>query len=170
MGEPGIEQLIARLDRLEAERAIERLKYRYWRACDAKDPAAMRDCFTPDGASIDYGPGLGPFSDREELVEAFTRLASARDESGWLFHDMHHGGHPEIEIRDDGTATGRWTLSFLRVNRTRQVIERASMEYRDTYAITAGEWKIQTSHVTLLSAFSSPVPDGIRLAPGPSAS
>lgn len=166
MGEPGIEELTARLDRLEAVRAIERLKYRYWRACDRKDPQAVRECFVALGADIDYGPGLGPFGDRDELVDVYTRLALGRDGSGWLFHDMHHGSHPDIEVADDGTARGRWTLSFLRVNRTDEVIERASMEYDDTYVVQNGEWKIKTSHVTLLTAFSTPVPDGIRLSPG----
>lgn len=166
MGDPSIEELTARLDRLEAVRAIERLKYRYWRACDRKDPEAVRECFVAHGVEIDYGPGLGPFGDRDELVDVFTRLALGRDSGGWLFHDMHHGGHPDIEVGPDGTARGAWTLSFLRVNRTDEVIERASMDYDDTYVLENGEWKIKISRVTLLTAFSTPIPDGNRLGPG----
>ena len=46
------------------------------------------------------------------------------------------------------------------------MIERASMEYDDSYVLENGEWKIKTSHVTLLTAFSTPVVDGNRLGPG----
>ncbi|WP_396266587.1 nuclear transport factor 2 family protein [Gordonia sp. p3-SID1431] len=40
--------------------AIKRLEYRYWRASDAKDVTAFRDCFVRAGAQIDYGP-VGTF-------------------------------------------------------------------------------------------------------------
>ena len=77
-----VADLAARLERLEIVQAIERLKYRYWRACDAKDPDTFRDCFVKQGADIDYGPGLGAFHDREPLVEVFARLARRRPAAG----------------------------------------------------------------------------------------
>jgi hypothetical protein len=164
-----LEQLAARLTRLEAIQAIEQLKYRYWRACDRKDPGAFRACFVREGAQIDYGPGLGAFDDREPLVELYTRLALRRDEGHWVYHDMHHGHHPDIEVVDDHTASGSWTLSFLRVNLEEKMIEQASIEYHDLYVIEDGAWKIQTSHVTPLTAFSIPLPETARIAPGPAA-
>jgi hypothetical protein len=164
-----VPDLEKRLARLEAIQAIERLKYRYWRACDRKDPDAFRECFVEKGAEIDYGPGLGAFTDREPLVELYTRLALRRSEGGWVYHDIHHGLHPDIELVDDTTATGSWTLSFMRVNLEEKVIEQASVEYRDTYVIEDGCWKIQRSHVTPLTGLSVPLPGSARIAPGPRA-
>lgn len=157
-----------RVARLEAIREIERLKYRYWRACDAKDVDGFRSCFVKDGAKIDYGPGLGSFDDREPLVQLFEAMARRRDDGGWLFREMHHGVHPDIDIVDDCTATGKWTFGFMRINLVDRTIERASMEYDDTYVVEAGGWKIQRSRVTPLAGLTLPIPDGARIAPGPS--
>ncbi|GAA1267622.1 hypothetical protein GCM10009609_33410 [Pseudonocardia aurantiaca] len=38
------------LDALEAVQAITRMEYRYWRACDNKDPDGFRRCFVRSGA------------------------------------------------------------------------------------------------------------------------
>ncbi len=47
-----IAAIAGRLARLEAADAIRALKLRYLRACDDKDPEAMRACFVADGAHI----------------------------------------------------------------------------------------------------------------------
>ncbi len=57
-----VEQRLARLEALEE---IRMLKHRYFRACDAKDPEAMRRCFVAHGADIYYGPALGSFDDAD---------------------------------------------------------------------------------------------------------
>jgi hypothetical protein len=49
------------------------------------------------------------------------------------------------------------------------MIEQASIEYRDTYVIEDGSWKIQRSHVTPLTGLSIPLPEQARIAPGPPA-
>lgn len=162
-----IEDLEQRLARLEAVEQIERIKYRYLRACDAKDPDAMRECFVKDGAEIDYGP-LGTFAGRDQLVDLYSGLALRRNEGTWLYHDIHHGHHPDIEVTGDGRATGRWTLSFMRVNLEAQTIEQASIEYSDSYEVEDGAWKIKASKVTPLTSFSVPLPDTARVAPGAS--
>jgi hypothetical protein len=164
-----VADLAARLERLETVQAIERLKYRYWRACDAKDPDTFRDCFVKQGADIDYGPGLGAFHDREPLVDVFAGLARRRENDRWLFHDIHHGHHPVIELHADGSATGQWTFWFMRVNLAEHTVEQASMEYRDRYVREDGEWKIQRSHVIPLTTGSFPIPEGTRVGPGPAA-
>ncbi len=162
-----VDELARRLDQMETIQAIERLKYRYWRACDAKDPETFRDCFVKSGADIDYGPGLGAFDDREPLVELYTHLALRREDDHWMFHDIHHGKHPVIELQEDGSATGMWTFWFMRVNLVDNVVEQCSMEYRDRYVLENGEWKIQKSHVTPLTAISFPIPEKSNIGPGP---
>ena len=44
-----LEAILARLDRLESEHAIRRLKAEYMRACDEQRGAAIADLFWPDG-------------------------------------------------------------------------------------------------------------------------
>ena len=160
-----IEGLERRLARLEAIEQIERLKYRYLRACDHKDAEGMRECFVREGAEIDYGP-LGTFAGRDQLVDLYTHLALRRDAGTWLYHDVHHGHHPDIEVTGEGSATGRWTLSFMRVNLDARAIEQASIEYVDSYVVEDGAWKIKASKVTPLTSFSVPLPGEARVSPG----
>jgi len=160
-----IEELERRVARLEAIEQIERLKYRYLRACDHKDAEAMRGCFVRDGAEIDYGP-LGTFAGRDQLVDLYTHLALRRDAGTWLYHDVHHGLHPVIDVTSEASATGRWTLSFMRVNLEAQAIEQASIEYLDSYVVEDGAWKIKASKVTPLTSFSVPLPGAARVSPG----
>lgn len=158
MSDPNAD-LLRRVQRLEAIHEIERLKYRYWRACDRKDPDGFRDCFIKHGADIDYGM-VGKFNDREPLVAVFTQVALAREGESWLVHDVHHGKHPSIEFIDEQTATGEWTLWFMQVNNKDKTVMQMSMEYRDTYVIEDGHWKIAKSHVTPMTTLCQPLPHG----------
>ena len=115
MSEADIQDLLRRVRKLEAVREIEQLKYRYWRACDRKDPDGFRDCFVARGADLDYGV-IGRFSDREPLAEVFRQIGCGKTEGGaWLVHDIHHGKQPVIELLDDANASGEWTLWFVGV-------------------------------------------------------
>ena len=96
----------ARITALEKIEAIKALKYRYWRACDGKDPQGFRDCFIASGARIDYGV-LGSFDDVAPMVEIFTKVALHTVDGKHVIFDMHHGMHPEIELTGDDTATGK---------------------------------------------------------------
>ncbi|NKF21443.1 nuclear transport factor 2 family protein [Solimonas marina] len=154
-----LHDLLRRVRRLEAIRAIEQLKYRYLRACDRKDPDAFRDCFVRSGADIDYGP-VGRFNDREGLVEVFSQVALAHHGDGWLVHDVHHGKHPSIELIDDQTASGEWTLWFMQINRLDASVTQVSMEYRDRYIVDDGEWKIASTHVTPMTTLRAPMAEG----------
>lgn len=162
-----LSDLRKRLDRLEAAEAIRQLKYRYWRACDSKDPDGFRDCFVPEGADIDYGPALGVFSDREPLVELYAALALRRDGDHWLYNDIHHGIHPSIDVHDDDTAEGTWTFWFMRVDLDEKIIVQQSMEYQERYVVQDGRWLIQKSRVTALTGVSTPLPQNSWVAPGP---
>ena len=63
-----------RLQRLESIEAIKQLKHRYLRACDNKDPAAVRDCYLEGEIELDFSR-VGSFATRDELVEVFAALA-----------------------------------------------------------------------------------------------
>lgn len=152
-------ELLRRVQRLEALHEIEQLKYRYLRACDRKDPDAFRDCFVKQGADIDYGV-IGKFNDREPLVQVFMQVARAKVGGSWLVHDVHHGKHPSIELIDERSARGEWTLWFMQVNNQDKTVTQLSMEYRDTYVIEDGRWKIARSHVTPMTTLSYALPAG----------
>lgn len=152
-------ELLRRVERLEAIRAIEQLKYRYWRACDRKDPDAFRECFVRHGADIDYDV-IGKFSDREPLVQLFAQFALAKDAGAWIVHDMHHGHHPSVELIDERSAKGEWTLWFMQINTRDKTVTQRSMEYHDLYVVEDGQWKIARSHVTPLTTICAPLPAG----------
>lgn len=131
-----------RVATLEQVRAISELKYRYWRACDAKDPDGMRDCFVQHGAAIDYGP-MGRYDDADGLVAVFTRIALHRLEDGrYAVLDMHHGLHPEITVDSSTRASGRWTLHFRQVDNARGTERVSAGEYEDEYLREDGRWRI----------------------------
>ena len=137
--------------RLEQIEAIKTLKYRYWRACDAKDPQGFRAAFIAKGATLDYGR-LGRFDDVEPMAQIFTQFALQKVDGKHVIFDMHHGLHPDITLTSDTTATGRWTLRFRQVNLIDNIETVSTGEYYDEYVIEDGEWK--TSHCAFTETWS----------------
>lgn len=135
-----MEQRISTLEHIEA---IKQLKYRYWRACDAKDPAGFRAAFIAAGARIDYGP-LGRFDDVEPMVRIFTRIALHQVDGRYVVFDMHHGIHPDITLTSESTATGRWALQFRQVNLLTRTETVSTSEYDDEYVVENGKWKMSS--------------------------
>lgn len=132
-------------DESRAREAIEQLKYRYWRACDAKDPEAFRSCFVASGGVLDFGP-LGR-TDPDTMVGIFRQIALATAEDGGpRILDMHHGFMPSITVEAPGPgtqpsrATGTWTLQFRQVDRDKGTETLSTGEYSDVYVIEDGRW------------------------------
>ena len=94
--------LAQRIARLEAIEAIKALKYRYWRACDGKDPAGFRAAFVASGAAIDFGR-LGAFDDADPLTEIYRAIALRKTDGKHQILDMHHGLHPDIRVTSETT-------------------------------------------------------------------
>lgn len=147
-----------RLAALEHIEAIKALKHRYFRACDAKDPATFRACFIAHGADINYGP-LGGFDDADKIAAVFTRIALHTVDGKPAILDMHHGMHPGITVTGPGTATGRWTLKFRQLNMIERTERLLTGEYEDGYLIEDGTWKIARSHFRQLWAITRPLGD-----------
>lgn len=133
-----IEQRVEALEQIEA---IKHLKYRYWRACDSKDPDGFRRCFIASGAHINYGR-LGAFDDVEPMAKIFTQVALYKVDGQHVIFDMHHGMHPEITLTGPDTATGRWSLRFRQLNMIERTEVLATGEYADEYVVEDGEWKM----------------------------
>lgn len=126
-----------------ARDAIEQLKYRYWRACDAKDPEGFRACFVASGGELDFGP-LGR-TDPDTMVGIFRKIALATAaDGGPRILDMHHGFMPSISVEDPGggsaprRATGTWTLQFRQIDRDKGTETLSTGEYSDVYVVEGG--------------------------------
>lgn len=151
-------QRIAALEQIEA---IKRLKHRYWRACDGKDPKSFRACFIRSGADIDYGR-LGAFDDADPMAAIFEKIALHRVGGQHVILDMHHGLHPDITITGVGTATGRWTLRFRQLNLLENTETVTTGEYDDEYVIEDGEWKMSKCHFVETWSLKRPLsPDAV---------
>ena len=133
MNEPSL-----RLDDIER---IKRVKYRYARALDTRDIDILASLFTED-AEIDYRGGTYRFtvSGRDAIVAAM-RAAFPPHLVG--SHTMHM---PLIDVHDDGTADGRWSLldyALDLANGNKTTIGAAY--YTDRYICQDGCWLIARS-------------------------
>lgn len=123
----------SRLERLEAESEIRKLKARYLNACDRKDVDTIRACFAPD-AEIEFPP-LGSFN-VDGLIEIFTQMAVTTQ-----IIDSHHGHNAEIEI-DGDMARATWNLGFATINPENNQFRVLSGFYHDRYEKRDGQWLI----------------------------
>ena len=147
-----------------ARAAIEQLKYRYWRACDAKDPRGFRESFVASGGVLDFGP-LGR-TDPDTMVGIFRQIALATAaDGGPRILDMHHGFMPAITVEpgepgepggaggreepeyagsraaaEPTRATGTWTLQFRQIDRDKGTETLSTGEYSDVYVVENGRW------------------------------
>ena len=134
-----VAELEARLRALEDIRAIEQLKYRYFRALDCQDWPALRACFTADVAT-DFESGQYSFAGIDAVMEflssSFTRLSAAG------YCAVHLGNHPEVELLDERRARGQWTLNapILDAGAGRPGLQVSF--YRDEYRKENGIWRI----------------------------
>ena len=156
-----IADLAKRLSRWEAVEQIKSLKHRYFRACDAKDPQGFRDCFVP-GAPVDYGE-LGS-TDAEGMASVFESIALQEVDGRHVILDMHHGLHADIEVHEDGTATGRWTLRFRQVNLIERTESVTSGEYRDEYVVQDGRWRMAACRFQRNWSITRPIDADCRIA------
>lgn len=153
--------LAARIGLLEAIEAVKALKHRYFRACDAKDPARFRECFVTAGSVLDYGE-LG-VSDADGMAAVFESIALRQVEGKHVVLDMHHGLHPDITVHADGTASGRWTLQFRQVNLLDHTDSLSTGEYDDSYVVEDGRWKIAVSRFRRIWSITRPVDETCRI-------
>lgn len=155
-------ELADRIADLERVQAITELKYRYWRACDGKDPARMRACFVRSGARIEYGP-MGSYDDADALVAVFRKIALRRldDAPGghWAVLDMHHGLHPQITVHDASHASGAWTLHFRQIDVAGGTERLSTGEYFDEYLLEDGQWRIAATTYRPRWTLSRPLGD-----------
>ncbi len=146
-------QIEARLNRLEDIEAIRLLKARYFAACDAKDPAAMRACFADGEVAIDYGV-VGCFDRADALVAIYTQIACHPH-----MVEMHHGVNPQIELLTTDRARGHWGLHYQLINTNDKTLTQLGAHYDDEYRKDAGYWKIVATKCVVTSTLVLQVGD-----------
>lgn len=125
-----------RLQRLEDDRAIRDLKARYLRACDLKQPEAVRDTLLPEGAVIAY-EGFPPFDNRDDFVAIYAEMGCAPG-----IYDIHHAANGIIRFETPDRAIGQWSLHFHNINLTARSLTQMGVEYDDVYVKRDGRWWI----------------------------
>jgi hypothetical protein len=149
-----IDELRARVQRLEDIEAIRRLKARYLNACDTQQPERARDCFAEGAIVIDMGH-VGVLSSREQFYEIYKTFGCLPN-----ILDMHHGTNSEIEFADDSHARALWALEYRNFNTEAKTITFVSLIYHDDYAKIQGEWKITRSRSEFKTALHTSYADG----------
>jgi len=143
-----------RLQKLEDVEAIRALKARYLWCCDRKDPAGMRACFADGPVHIDYG-AVGTFDRADALAKVFKDIGC---------HDymveMHHGMNPQIEVLDEATAKGKWSLHYFLINTRTKGLTQLAGYYEDEYRKLKGEWRISRTKFVPTSTLAMDLTEG----------
>ena len=147
-----------RLQSLEDIEAIRQLKARYLWCCDRKDPKGVRACFMDGAVDIDYGV-IGRFDRADALVKVFTDVGC---------HDymveMHHGANPQIELVDEATARGKWSLHYFLINTQTKGLTNLAGYYEDEYRKVGGAWKISRTKFVATSTLALDISEGAAKA------
>jgi ketosteroid isomerase-like protein len=142
-----LEALSRRLDRLESQDAIRRLKAQYMQACDDKLGRRIADLFWPDGIWEATGPNTaGQVVGREAIAEMFE--ASPRR----LTFTTHYLSNEAVEVEGD-RARGSWKLFEPCTFRDRVALWMGG-SYVDIFQRRDGEWKF--AHLKLHIDFRTP--------------
>lgn len=149
MSEDRLQALEKRVARLQAVEDIKALKARYLNACDRQDPEAVRDCFAEGQVIIDMSY-FGHCTNRDEFVDGIFIPRGCHDH----VLDMHHCTNPEIEILDEETARGTWSLNYRNINTQERTLTLLSALYYDEYRRVDGQWKVSRSRTEYRTALS----------------
>jgi hypothetical protein len=138
----GDDDLLRRLLDIEE---IKQLKARYFRLYDARCWDEFRALFTDDARVS--AEGLETAYDN---ADDYVRSAIKRNANG-AGKSVHHGHMPEIEIKDDGTAVGTWSM-FDYVERISadgaRVVRQGYGRYDEEYRKEDGSWKISSMRLS----------------------
>lgn len=131
--------------RLEDIELIKQTKYKYCRGIDTCD-IPLLDSLMTDDMSVDYQGGSYRFeaSGKEAVLAA---LKAAFNPQFLSSHTVHH---PIIDVHDDDTADGHWTLIDYNISLPDLTKTTGSSFYVDKYRKQGGRWLICRSTYTRL--------------------
>ena len=121
---------------VDETRAIDQLKFRYFRFLDQKKLDDLEQLLTED-CDASYHGGRYSAPDRATMM-AFLRASIGMPR----LLTMHHGHHPEIELISDTEAVGKWYLHDIVLDVEDKTRLEGNGFYEDRYRKVNGEWKI----------------------------
>ena len=144
--------------RLEDIELIKRVKYLYCRGIDTCDIDLLNDLFTDD-IEVDYVGGSYRFqaSGRTAVIEAIRAAFHGESVST---HTLHH---PIIDVHDDDTADGHWTLIDKFWDMRNHIITDGCSFYVDKYVKRDGRWLIRRATYSRLFEIVDPMPNDPNL-------
>ena len=135
-----MENLVKRIEKLEAIAAIQKLQGKYYRCLDSKLWDEMAEVFAPeiDTAFSDGRLVFKYYSGEGGLREFYEREMNSTNQIS-----QHNGHTPEIEVADDCmTAHGKWYLHDYLIIVPYAMNIRGTAIYDIDYVKIDGEWKI----------------------------
>jgi hypothetical protein len=126
--------------RLEDIELIKRLKYTYCRGIDSCDIPLLETLLTDD-MSVDYIGGSYRFqaNGKQDVLAAIKAAFHSE------FLSSHTVHHPIIDVHDDDTADGHWTLIDYNIHLGFLQLTQGCSFYVDKYVKQDGAWRIQRS-------------------------
>ncbi|MEJ0048932.1 MAG: nuclear transport factor 2 family protein [Rhodospirillales bacterium] len=126
--------------RLEDIELIKRLKYMYCRGIDSCDIELLESLMTDD-MSVDYIGGSYRFqaNGKQDVLAAIKAAFHSE------FVSCHTVHHPIIDVHDDDTADGHWTLTDYNINLGDLRLTQGCSFYVDRYVRQHGRWLIRRS-------------------------
>ena len=138
-----IQQLLARVDRLESKDAIRALVSAYAIACDEHDMPRLMGLFSAD-ARFDSPNGAMVANGRDAIEAMFIETFKIRGPAYHWTHDVT----VEIDPNDPDKATG---LVYSHAETTPNgVVSLAAMKYDDEYRREAGQWRFAKRTIRFL--------------------
>tara|TARA_B100001173_G_C16002959_1_gene554267 strand:+ start:394 stop:876 length:483 start_codon:yes stop_codon:yes gene_type:complete len=119
--------IIERIQSIQAISTINNLKFRYWNACDSKNPADILSCFCVDDVYINF-EDFGIFSSARAMVKKYE-LNSCHDH----LIEQHAGKNQIIKLLSTNKASGFWSLSYSLIDTLKNINLYITGTYEDIY-------------------------------------
>jgi hypothetical protein len=117
--------------------AIKKLKHGYLRLLDCKQWDEIKECLTDD-VSASFLGGKMKFHGIDDLIGFFVEFLPATRISN------HMGHHPEIEIIDESSATGTWSVQTYIIDTQANISLGGVSIFHEEYVKVNGTWKIRS--------------------------
>ena len=131
-----VQQLESLVATLQHREAIKDLRHTYWYSILDKNVSNLVSCFSDD-AQLEYGFDI-TLNGREQIHNFFTQLLGQED----LLRQIPTGANPIIEVIDDNTAKGRWTVQVATMAVSDAPSRRIAVQYFEEYRRGEDGWKI----------------------------
>jgi len=116
-----------RIESIHSVTAIKNLKFKYWNACDLKQPVEILNCFCADDVYINF-EDFGIFSSAQAMVKNYE-LNSCHDH----LIEQHAGKNEIINLLSSNEASGFWSLSYNLIDTLKNINLHITGTYEDIY-------------------------------------